>query len=120
MTAKFAKELSRSGPSVILEYSTKVHGCRSPAEVLAALSLSRVAWVSGSDVRVVGNNENVVARVLHLVLHDRALEAFWNWWQLILLKILRIVLLTDVLLRSSLNLLASIKRFLVHDVWGES
>ena len=93
---------------------------RSPAEVLTALSLSRVAWVSRSDVRVVGNNENVVARVLDLVLHDRALETFWNWWELIFMKIIDIVLLTNVLLGSSLNLLASVKRLLVNDVGRES
>ena len=120
VTAKFAKEKTRSEGPVILRYSTLVDGWRSPAEVLAALSLSRVAWVGRSDVCIVRDDENVVAWVLHLVLHDRALETFWHWWQLIVMKVSGVMLLTHVLLRSSLNLLASDVRLLIDDVRCES
>ena len=89
---------------------------RSPAEMLTTFDLSRVAWVGRSDVRFVRDHENVVAWVLDLVLHDWTIETLWNWRKLISVEVADIMLLANMLLRSSLNFLASVVCLLINDI----
>ena len=87
--------------------------------MLTTFNLSRIAWVGRSDVRIVGNDKDIVAWVLDLVLHDRTIETLWHWWKLVGMKVPCIVLLAHELLRSSLNLLASVISLLINDVRSE-
>ena len=87
--------------------------------MLATLDLSRVAGVSSSRVRIVGDDIGVISWVLHLVLHDRTIVALGHGRQPILFQESLIVLLTHEFLRSSLNLDARIVGLLVNDVGGE-
>ena len=85
--------------------------------MLTTLNLSRIAWVGSSDMGIVGDYENVVARVLHFVLHDRTVEGLRHGWQPVRFQEGLIVLLAHEFLGSSLNLDAGIVRLLIDDIW---
>ena len=82
--------------------------------------LSREAWVSASDVSIVGYNEAVVSDVLNVALDDWAIVRLRNSWETLLLKMLWIMLLVDKLTNLASNFLAESDSFLICNLGMES
>ena len=86
----------------------------------SSLLISRVAWVSASDMGIVGNYESVISAILHGVHDSWPLEVLGNWRQLLSLQVLLVLLLVHEILHPGTNLLTDLHSLGIGVLWVES